>query len=149
MVVMESPLSMVIFPSMKDKTMRVQGKSIIVTGSGGGIGAGGSVGGASSPHISTGEIPYSPITCINPFSMRDLHNSVGSIVSGGLSTIVGLSYTLIAATSLDTAYFERQGGLSGSLGVGIGGTAFVGIWKVGRICALGARERGRELGRQL
>ena len=116
---------------------------------GGGIGAGGSIGGASSPHISTGEIPYSPITCINPFSMRDLHNSVGSIVSGGLSTIVGLSYTLIAATSLDTAYFERQGGLSGSLGVGIGGTAFVGIWKVGRISATGVRARGRELGRQL
>jgi hypothetical protein len=117
---------------------------------GGGIGMGGSAGGASAPQISTGEIPYSPIDCINPFSMRDLHNSVGSIVSGGVSTIVGWNYTLIAATSSSTVYFERQGGWGGNIGgFGVGGTAFVGIWKVGRIMAASSLDEERAMMREV
>lgn len=117
---------------------------------GGGIGTGGNVGGASSPEISTGEIPYSPIECLHPFSMRGLHNCVGSIVSGGVSFIVGWNYTLIGATSSRTVYFERQGGWGGNAGgFGAGGTAFMGIWKVGRIMATSSLDEEREMMREV
>ena len=117
---------------------------------GGGVGVGGSVGGASSPQISTGEIPYSPITCSNAFSMRDLHNSAGTIASVGVSAIVGWNYTLIGANTLDTVYFEGQGGWGGNAGgFGAGGTVFAGIWKVGRIMATSSPDEEREMMREV
>ena len=109
---------------------------------GGGIGVGGSVGGAFAPDLSTGRVSFSPITCENPFSLNNLHNCIARITSLGASLAVGAGIMYISAGN----YFNGQGGFGLSVGgVGLAGFTFMGIWEVGRLAIRSSHDEEREM----
>lgn len=103
---------------------------------GGGLAAGGSIGGASMVNLSDGQISYSSIRCNRPFSLLQFHNTIGDIVTLGASLAVGYGLIGISAYTWTQTLFEEQVGHGASAGVGLGGTYFTGVWRVGKFCNL-------------
>jgi hypothetical protein len=108
---------------------------------GGGLGAGFGVGQGIAAPNSSGRISYTAIRCSNAFSMADLDNSVGRLVSVGAAILVGGGAMSISAMNISTGVlFDNAGGLGISAGgLNIGANAFVGIWRVGTLMASAAR----------
>src|SRR5215203_173293 len=106
-----------------------------VTFLGGGLGLGESVGVNLPPPGSTGEVPFSAISCNNAFSLADLNNSGGRLLSVGVSALVGIGAMSVSAFNISTGVlFDNAGGYGVSYGsISVGATAFVGIWRVGSI----------------
>ncbi len=117
---------------------------------GGGIGAGGSMGGAGAPDISTGQMSFSPITCDQPFSLSNLHNCGGRLTSLGAAAVLGAGMLYISAATFREEYFHSQGGFGFSLGgFGLGGFTFVGLWKVGALLFRTSADVEREMMRSV
>lgn len=116
---------------------------------GGGIGAGGSLGGSGAPDFDTGRMSYSPIECTQAFSLHDLHNSSGRVSNGGVACAVGYGATYISAGWGDNILFEHQGGLGLSAGgFGLSATMFFGVWQVLRLWRSASTEE-REMMREV
>jgi hypothetical protein len=108
---------------------------------GAGLGVGGGVGqGMAAPDLS-GRIPYSAIQCGNAFSMADLDNSIGRLVSAGAAIFAGYGGVSVSAMNIGTGVlFDNAGGFGVSAGgLNVGANAFVGVWRVGTLMARAAR----------
>jgi hypothetical protein len=106
-----------------------------VTFLGGGLGLGEAVGVNLPFPGAAGGVPFSAISCANSFSLADLNMSSGSLLSVGVSALVGIGAMSVSAMNISTGVlFENAGGFGASFGsVTIGATAFVGLWRVGSI----------------
>lgn len=91
--------------------------------SGGGIGVGGSAGGASL----TPDSP-SAIVCDRAFSVADLHNSAGRLTLAGASLAVGYALVYISAFNWSGSMFSSQYAGGFGAGVGLGAMSLVGVW---------------------
>ena len=113
------------------KTKNVKEMFLFVIG---GVGAGGSLGSISAgnivtvPNVKYEALVYSPIMCIKPFSIADLHISAGRLSSEGASFMGGYNCTWITAFNLSGDLFLSQyvGGISA--GVGVHALTSLGIW---------------------
>lgn len=100
----------------------------------GGVGIRGSLGGASATPAS-----YTKLRCSRDFSLHDLHKAVGRIAGLGGGLAVGWGVTIISAMSLSRPFslFEPTpvGGIS--VGVGVQGFSFFGVWYCTKLGAPG------------
>lgn len=119
----------------------IRNESVYFIGGGLGVGAGAGSG-ASSPS-------YSPISCVDNFSLNDLHNSSGVLVSAGAAALVGYSAIFINAINTSKVLFDGAGGfgLTGG-GMAAGVNVFYGIWQVQRLWRSASQEE-REMMRQV
>lgn len=131
------------FFEFRSKNADFRGQFVFV---GGGVGAGGSVGGASAPspadiYRNKGYNPFTKLDCDQAFTANDLDKSVGRISSMGASGAYGYSITCITAlknpyfaaltlTLFGDSMFHSQN--VGGFGVGVGAnvTIFGGVWKL-------------------
>ena len=99
---------------------------------GGGLGLGGSVGGANVTPDS-----LTAITCDQAFSVADLNMSPGRLTLAGAALAVGYAVVYISAFNLSGSLFTSQyvGGFGA--GVGVSAQTLVGYW---RSMTLGARD---------
>jgi hypothetical protein len=96
---------------------------------GGGIGEGGSIGGASMPDLSTGGLNWSSLTCDQPFSAADLNWSGGRLSTAGAGLAVGYGVVIITAFNMSGTLFSSQNCFGGTIGVGASIMTTVGVWK--------------------
>ncbi len=96
---------------------------------GGGLGAGGSVGGASMPDFSNGGLSWTHIECDEAFSAADLNWSAGRLTTAGAGLAVGYGVIIISAFDWGGPMFSSQECFGGSIGVGASAMTTVGVWK--------------------
>lgn len=103
-----------------------------------GLGAGGSIGGASLPSLGdmlangpdANNMQWSNLTCENPFSANDLNWAAGRVSLASLSAIVGYSILYISAGKFpSTSLFLSQSCNGWGTGVGLAAMTTVGVWK--------------------
>jgi hypothetical protein len=119
------------------------------------FGAGGSIGGVPLPDLS-GDPLYTPIECLRPFSVRDLHLSGGWLESGGVSFMVGYSLVQISAAALTLSFDEGftrdwfSKCLIHGLVAGVGASLLFGpgMWHSAALAARNARRAARRTLRQ-
>lgn len=92
-------------------------------------GVGGSIGGATLPNLS-GQLPYTPITCGQPFSLYDLDGAGGTLLTAGASFVVGYSLLYLGASkfSVGGGLFMNQSCNGWGAGVGASVTWGIGVW---------------------
>jgi len=105
---------------------------------GAGIGAGGSLGGASMPDWSSGGLAWTELECDRAFSADDLHNSAGRLTTAGAGLAVGGGVVILTAFNLRGSMFSSQNCWGGSIGVGASAMTTVGAW---RRMSIGAMQR--------
>jgi len=93
-----------------------------------GYGAGGSIGGASLPNLSTGRLNWTQLECLRPFSAADLHSSAGTLYGGGAGLAWGYGVVIISADNLSGNMFDNQYCYGGTAGVGASILATSGRW---------------------
>ncbi len=131
------------FFEFRSKNANFRGQFIFT---GGGIGAGGSIGGASAP--SPADVfrnkaysPFAKLDCDQSFTANDLDKSAGRISSIGASGAYGYSFTYITAlknpylaaltlTIFGDTLFHAQSVGGFGVGVGAGVNVFGGVWKL-------------------
>jgi hypothetical protein len=103
---------------------------------GGGMGVGGSIGGASFPNmfkqsrLGGSALVWSSIQCDRPFSAADLNWAPGRVTTAGLSLSVGYTLLYVSAKNLPfSSLFLSQSCNGPSIGVGATAMATVGLWK--------------------
>ncbi len=95
---------------------------------GGGLGLGGSMGGASAPDMSSGTPSYTALTCDRAFSINDLSGSAGRLTTAGAGLSVGYGVTIITAFNWGGSMFSSQECYGISIGVGASAITMVGYW---------------------
>ena len=114
--------------------------------SGGGIGLGGSFGGASIDEVYRDlndenilkKLSFSSLDVKRPFSLADLHNSVGTVSQVAAGLAIGGSLMTVTAGNLSGPLFD-----SFSIGVALLIGSFVGVWSI-----LSSADTSREIGAQ-
>jgi len=72
---------------------------------------------------------YSPIHVNTPFSLSDLHHSVGRLTMGTVSPVYGYTWMYItAATGILSNYFASEPCHGWGWGAGVGAMTTAGIW---------------------
>jgi hypothetical protein len=95
----------------------------------GGAGLAFGAGGVSLP-TSNYDLPYTRIPCARAFSAEDLHGSVGSISSGGVSALAGYDWVRITSRMVGSGTMNF-GPISCNgfvAGVHVGGGWMWGVW---------------------
>lgn len=100
------------------------------TFAGGGLGLGGSLGGASMPDFSTGGLSWTSLECDRSFSAMDLHRSAGRLTTAGAGLAVGYGVVIISAFNWGGSMFSSQECFGGSVGVGASAMTTVGMWNL-------------------
>ncbi|HWD00598.1 MAG TPA: hypothetical protein VG456_27765 [Candidatus Sulfopaludibacter sp.] len=96
---------------------------------GAGLGAGGSLNGASAPNLRTGHLNWSDIHCESAFSAEDLNLSMGRLTTGSAGLAVGYGLCYLTAFSFSQIWFESQSCNGLSVGVGAVAATTAGMWK--------------------
>lgn len=74
-------------------------------------------------------VSYSPIQVDEPFSMDDLHHTVGRLTMAGVAPVYGYTMMYItAATGIFSAYFASQPCHGWGFGAGASAMTTVGMW---------------------
>jgi len=94
-----------------------------------GLGAGGSMGGASMPDLSSGGMSWSSIRCDQAFSGEDLNYSAGRLTTAGAGLAVGYGFVYISAFNWSGSLFSSQSVGGFSIGVGASAITTAGVWK--------------------
>jgi len=96
---------------------------------GGGLGGGGSIGGAGLPDLSSGRIVYTKLKCDSPFSVSDLNWSGGRVSSAGVGFVAGYGAVCITAFGWGGFRFNSQTVHGLGIQTGLSAVTTVGIWK--------------------
>ena len=114
---------------------------------GAGIGAGGSIGGASAPDLTdlgNAKPAYSQLACARPFSVSDLDMSIGRLTSAGAGIGPGYGLLYISGLNTDGALFSSQSVSGWTIGVGATAIAVIGYWRSTTIAGAEANNSARE-----
>lgn len=124
--------------------LRSRSKKIrdVFTLSAAGVGAGGSLGGASGPGRNM-QPSYTKIPCKKEFSIRDLDQSLGRITQASVALSIGYSLTYISATTLDGDLFTSVDVSGISIGVALGAFCFAGMWRSNMLALRSINEANR------
>jgi hypothetical protein len=87
--------------------------------------------GAKNVPVSLSDPAWSTVECIRPFNDSDLSWSVGQVFAGGVSTLVGYTFTWITGgiSPLDAPYFRLSPCHGLSVGFGLTLSVSTGLWK--------------------
>jgi len=93
-----------------------------------GLGAGGSLGGASMPDWQSGGLSWTELECERAFSANDLDGSAGRLTTAGAGLSVGYGVTIITAFNWGGYMFSSQECFGGTIGVGASAITTAGMW---------------------
>lgn len=94
-----------------------------------GLGAGGSVGGASAPDLRTGGLSWTQLECEKNFSADDLDGAGGRLTTAGAGLAVGYGAAIITAFGWNGFFFSSQECFGFSIGVGASAVTTAGRWE--------------------
>ncbi|MBT0957505.1 hypothetical protein IV417_08905 [Alphaproteobacteria bacterium KMM 3653] len=95
-----------------------------------GLGAGGSMGGASMPDFSSGGLSWTNLECDRSFSADDLDGSAGRLTTAGAGLAVGYGVAIVSAFNWGGSMFSSQECFGGSIGVGASAITMAGAWNM-------------------
>ena len=93
-----------------------------------GLGAGGSVGGASVPDLSTGGLSWTSLECDRAFHADDMDGCMGRLTTAGAGLAVGAGVVIVSAFNWGGSMFSSQECFGASIGVGASAMTTAGMW---------------------